>query len=74
MRAAVPEAAPDPEAAELAAEQRLASATEEAMLEDLQRAEAARYMAHQVLVSHRQCHAQHPSLPMRAVVAVRADH
>ena len=45
-----------PKAAELAAEQRLASATEEAMLEDLQRAEEAHYMAHQVLETRQQCH------------------
>ena len=48
VAAAVPAAAPAPEVAGLAAEQRLASATEEAMLEDLQRAEEAHYRAHQV--------------------------
>lgn len=59
MPAAVPAVVPTPEVAEnllMAAEQRLASATEEAMLEDLQRAEEAQYMAYQVSESHQQSH------------------
>ena len=48
MPAAVPAAAPAAATAEVAAARRCANATEEAMLEELQRAEAALYLAHQV--------------------------